>query len=318
MGTPAASLLGRVHWEVHPSRIGTPAEAFFRKAMAEGVAVHFESHYEPADLWFDVSACPSREGLAIYSRDITDRKRGEAARLRLNEDLKQFTFAATHDVREPLRMITTSIQLLQRKFGHELREQAKEYLANAVNGAQRISSFLDSLPEFSRVADVDSAESSTVDSELAFKEAIDNLQIAVAEEHATITHNRLPAVIGNSGHICQLFQNLVGNAMKYHAANTPPQIHVSVRREGPQYVFAVRDNGIGIAPEYHSQIFVPFKRLHGSEIDGSGIGLATCKRIVERYGGRIWVHSNEGEGSTFYFSLSAADDRTAGAVERGR
>src|SRR5207237_939984 len=138
-------------------------------------------------------------------------------------------------------------------------------------------------------------------------EALENLRIALTEQRGEVTHEPLPAVVANSVHLSQVFQNLVGNALKYHAKEVAPRVHVSARRDRGHWVFAVRDNGFGIEKQYQEKIFTPFKRLHGSEFAGAGIGLATCKRIVEHYGGRIWVESQAGEGSTFYFSLPAAE-----------
>jgi PAS domain S-box-containing protein len=307
MGSPAAPFIGRNVWDVRPAIIGLSVEEAYRKAVAEGVPVHFENHYEPWDRWYDVSAYPSSEGLAVYFRDITDRKRGEAALQRLNEDLRQFTYAATHDLRDPLRMITIYAQLLQRKLGSEVDQQANDYLANIVSSAQRVIRLVDGLLNFTRAGESESAEPKPVDSEAALKEALDNLQLAIAESKAEIAYDPLPTVLGDLTYISQLFQNLIANALKYHVPGTAPKIHLSAKHDGTQQIFAVRDNGIGIAPEDQETIFIPFKRLHGSEIAGVGIGLPTCKRIVERYRGRIWIESKLGEGSTFYFSLPAKE-----------
>lgn len=307
MGVPAGSLIGKNHWEEYPATVGTQVETLYRKAVADGEAVHLENYYEPWDRWFDISAYPSAEGLALYFRDITERKRSEAAARRASEDLKQFTVAATHDVREPLRMISVYVALLERRLGDHLDEQAKTFMTYVVKGAQRISRLIDGLGQFSRVGEFDDAEPSIVDSDAALREALEDLQIAIAEAGADISYDHLPLVAADHTHLCQLFQNLVGNGLKYSKPNSRPKIHISVESEGPLYVFAVKDNGIGIPPQHQAKIFLPFKRLHGAEIAGAGIGLATCKRIVERYGGTLWVESIDGEGSTFYFSLPAAE-----------
>src|SRR5947209_7614361 len=235
----------------------------------------------------EISAYPSEEGLAISFRDITERKRSEATLLRLNEDLKQFTYAATHDIREPLRMITIYVNMLQRKLGDRLDSQDQSYVAQVVNGAQRISRLIEGLLQFSRIGEIDGTRPSPVDAGVALEEALNDLQIAIGESDAKVTHDPLPKVMVGSAHLSQLFQNLIANALKYHRPGVPPKIHISARRDGTQWVIAVQDNGMGIAPQHQAQIFVPFKRLHGSEIAGAGIGLATCKRIVERYSGHI-------------------------------
>ena len=288
------------------------------KPLREGKIVGLPSHTELISksgnhIPIDDSRAPIRDetgqvaGAVLVFRDMTHRKRAETALVRLNEDLKHFTVAATHDFREPLRMVTIHAQLLARMLKGQLAEEANGYLKQIVNGTERISRLIDGLLEFSRVGDAEKAESQTVNTEAAFEEALGNLTVAITEAKGVITHDPLPPVSADQTLVCQLFQNLLGNSVKYHRAEVPPKIHVSVQRDGNFYVFAVRDNGIGIGTEYQAQIFVPFKRLHGAEISGAGIGLATCKRIVERFNGRVWVESTPDEGSCFYFSLPAAE-----------
>jgi PAS domain S-box-containing protein len=307
LGKPASELVGRVHWEEHRETIGTQVETQFRKAVVENIPVHFENYYEPWDRWFEIAAYPSAEGLGVYFRDITERKRAEAALVRLNEDLTHFTFAATHDVREPLRMVSIHAQMLERKLEGQLSDEASGYVKQVLDGANRISRLIDGLLEFSRVGNVETSERATANTEAAFEEAMGNLTVSLEESNGVVTHDRLPTVAADEVLVCQVFQNLVGNAVKYHRPGIPPRIHISVTSEGDLQVFAVRDNGIGIPHEYQQQIFIPFKRLHGANISGAGIGLATCKRIVERFGGQIWVESTPGEGSCFYFSLPAVE-----------
>lgn len=212
MGVPAGALIGKVHWEEHPATLGTPVETQYRKAVAEGVPVHFENHYAPWDLWFDIRAYPSSEGLAVYFRDITERKRADVALLRLNEDLKQFTFAATHDVREPLRMITIYVQRLQQKLGAQLDDEANGFITHVVTGAQRIARLLDGLLQFSRMGEIDITAPSPVSAEAALQEALEDLEIPIAEAGAEISHDPLPMVIGDQSHVCQVFQTSLGTA----------------------------------------------------------------------------------------------------------
>jgi PAS domain S-box-containing protein len=315
---PAAALLGKVYREVVPAMEGMPLKDALRKAAAERVPVQLEIHYQPRDLWLGVNGYPSAEGLAVYFRDITERKRNEAALQRLNEDLKQFTFAATHDLREPLRTVTAFVQLLQRKLAGKLDEQTSEYIQYIVAGTRRMARLIDGLLQFSSLGEIE-GQAAPVDAEAALQDALGSLQAAVSEAKAEIQHETLPWVMSDAVRVSQLFQNLIGNALKYRAPERPPRIKIRAERSGNAWVFAIQDNGIGIAPQYQEQIFAPFKRLHASGVSGAGIGLAACKRIVERYGGRIWVDSKEGEGSTFFFSLPAAESggpRTAPAEAR--
>ncbi|MEO7145048.1 MAG: ATP-binding protein [Bryobacteraceae bacterium] len=254
-----------------------------------------------------------QQTLILREQDLEARQRVEAALeqsnaelKRLNEDLKQFTFAATHDLREPLRMIAIYVQLFQEEAGGRLGEESREHLTRVLNGTQRMSRLIDGLLEFSRVAEIDAKPSAPVESESALNDALKDLEIAIGETNAAITRGPLPEVLTNRVHLRQLFQNLVGNAIKYRNPAKRPEIGISASRDRDQWRFAIEDNGIGVDPRYHDYIFVPFKRLHGSETSGAGIGLATCKRIVERYNGRIWVESPGQNGSVFYFLLPAA------------
>ena len=307
-GRSAHELIGKNLWEVYPDALGTIIETSFRRAMAERTPVSFENYYVHWNRWFDTSAYPSDIGLSVYFRDVTERKRSEQALQRLNEDLKQFTFAATHDLREPLRMMTVNAQMLQRKLNVQLGDDGRRYVSDIVNGGKRISGLIDGLLQFSRVGEIAETGSVPVDAEAALTEALLDLHLAIGETHAHVAHSALPRIVADHAQVRQVFQNLVGNAIKYHRPNIQPEVLVSARREGGEWIFSVQDNGIGIDSEHYDQIFVPFKRLHGPEIAGSGIGLATCKRIVELHGGRIWVESQPQNGSIFYFALHAAEE----------
>ncbi len=314
-GRLAHELIGKNLWEVYPGTLGTIIETSFRSAMTERKPVSFENYYVHWNRWFDTSAYPSDIGLSVYFRDITERKRSEQALQRLNEDLKQFTYAATHDLREPLRMMTVNAQMLQRKLDTQLGDDGLRYVSDIVNGGKRISGLIDGLLQFSRVGETAEAGRVPVDTESAFKEALLDLHLVIRETHAHVTHSPLPKVMADHAHVRQIFQNLVGNAIKYHRPNIKPEVLIAARREAAECVFSVHDNGIGIDSQHYDQIFVPFKRLHGPEIAGSGIGLATCKRIVELHGGRIWVESQLRTGSNFYFALHAAEEVSHGQGE---
>jgi PAS domain S-box-containing protein len=249
--------------------------------------------------------------------DITEQKRVErelkqaeelkqaiAALKRSNRELEQFAYVASHDLQEPLRMVSSFTQLLAKRYQGKLDKDADEFIAYIVAGAKRMQALINDLLTYSRV-DTRGKSFEPIDSEAVFDQAIANLRVAIEIGEAVITHDPLPPLIADDLQIVQLFQNLLGNAIKFHGKE-PPRIHVSAKQEGNEWVFSFRDNGIGIAPEYFDRIFVIFQRLHGrEEYPGTGTGLAICKKIVERHGGRIWVESEPSKGSTFYFAIPA-------------
>jgi PAS domain S-box-containing protein len=241
--------------------------------------------------------------------DISERKRAEQelARhaqdlARSNADLQQFAFVTSHDLQEPLRTISAYAQLLCRRCEGKLDADAREYLAFIMDGATRMQRLINDLLAFSRILHDQDRATREVDMEAVFGWAVMNLNTAIEETGAGITHDPLPPVIGNEQEIVQLIQNLLSNAIKYHGPE-PPRIHMSSEDRGDEIRFEVVDNGIGIDPVYHQQIFGVFKRLHGKDVPGTGIGLALCKRIVEKHGGRIWVESEAGRGARFCFTL---------------
>jgi len=218
------------------------------------------------------------------------------------KDLEQFVYVASHDLREPLRTITSFTQLLSKRYKDKLDDDANEYIKFAVDGAHIMDELIGDLLSYSGVGTRGKAFKMT-----DCREVLDNiifgLQASIQESGAKITHNNLPTVMVDSSQFIQLLQNLIGNAIKFHGEK-PPRIHISTKQEDNKWVFSVKDNGIGIDPKYFNQIFEIFKRLHTrEEYSGSGIGLAICKKIVERHGGQIWVESEVGKGSTFYFTI---------------
>ena len=243
------------------------------------------------------------------NQDITDRKRAEEALrvkteelARSNRELEQFAYVASHDLQEPLRMVTSYVQLLARRYKGKLDSDADEFIAFAENGAIRMWRLINDLLTYSRVG-AWGKELEPVDCETVLNQSLDNLKVAIEENGAVVTHDPLPTVMADHPQLVQLFQNLIGNAIKFRGSE-PPRIHVSASRNGNGWTFSVCDNGIGIAPEYAKRIFVIFQRLHSrKEYPGTGIGLAICQKIVERHGGRIWVESEVGKGATFYFIL---------------
>jgi light-regulated signal transduction histidine kinase (bacteriophytochrome) len=244
-------------------------------------------------------------------QDITERKRMEVALqektkelAQSNEDLEQFAYVASHDLQEPLRMVASYVQLLARRYKGKLDSDANEFIDFAVDGAVRMRKLISDLLTYSRVG-TQGKELSPTDTEAVLGQSINDLKVAIEENGALVTHDPLPTVMADRSQLGQLLQNLIGNAIKFRGSE-PPRIHISASRTGNGWTFSVRDNGIGIAPEYAERIFVIFQRLHHrEEYAGTGIGLAVCKKIVERHGGRIWVKSEIGKGATFYFILPA-------------
>jgi light-regulated signal transduction histidine kinase (bacteriophytochrome) len=225
---------------------------------------------------------------------------------RSNEDLEQFAFVASHDLQEPLRMITSYITLLRQREGAKLDENSRQFIAFALDGATRMQQFIQDLLAYSRVGKRGEAFE-TVELREACAAALANLQAAIGKAGAEVTIDALPPVKGDMTLLTQLFQNLVGNALKFRGEATP-KIHVGCQRKGADWELAVKDNGIGIAPQDFERIFVVFQRLHAQDkFPGTGIGLSVCKKIVERHGGRIWVESKPGKGATFYFTIPAME-----------
>jgi light-regulated signal transduction histidine kinase (bacteriophytochrome) len=226
---------------------------------------------------------------------------------RSNEELDQFASIASHDLQEPLRMVASYTQLLSRRYTGKLDADADEFIAFAVDGASRMQQLIKDLLAFSRVG-TKGTELLETSSEIALQQALINLRGAIEESGAQITFDPLPIVLADKMQLIQLFQNLIGNAIKYQSEGEIPRVLISARKEKKKWVFAVRDNGLGIDSQYFDRIFGMFQRLHKrEEFAGTGIGLAICKKIVERHGGNISVESQPGQGSTFRFALAGSE-----------
>lgn len=245
-------------------------------------------------------------------RDVSERKKAEE-RLNLameelersNQDLEHFAYAVSHDLQEPLRMVSSYVELLSKRYSGRLGSDADDFIAYAIDGAARMKTMIDDLLTYSRVG-TRGKPLNLVESETAMEIALSNLAKSVNENSAAVTHSPLPRVLADESQLVQLFQNLIGNAIKFRRKATP-RIHVKAEKQDGYYQFSVTDNGLGIDSGYHERIFQVFQRLNRrDEYQGTGIGLAICKRVIERHGGQIWVESESGRGSTFYFTLPAS------------
>lgn len=250
-------------------------------------------------------------GVSVVYRDITEQKRSEEKLKETVEELKhtsdelqQFAYITSHDLQEPLRTIASFTQLLKMRYKNRLDPDADEFIDFTVDAARHMKKMIQGLLDYSRIS-AQRCELKHVNSEKILKTVLSNLQLTIEKNKAQVTHDKLPVVTADKTQLIQLFQNLIGNAIKFKKEDVPPKIHISCKKDDEgKYIFSVSDNGIGIEPQYSDRIFEVFKRLHTiDEYRGAGIGLAISKRIVECHGGRIWVESELGRGSTFYFTI---------------
>jgi chemotaxis family two-component system sensor kinase Cph1 len=222
---------------------------------------------------------------------------------RSNAELQQFAYVASHDLQEPLRMIGSYTQLLEKRYGEKLDQDAREFMDFIVDGATRMKQLIEDLLAYSRIG-TRGKDLRTVQSQVALDKALVNLRAAVQASGASITHDALPEVQADETQLVQLLQNLVGNAIKFRKKEQPLVVRVGAEDAGSEWHFSVSDNGIGIEPQYFERIFMVFQRLHArDEYAGTGIGLAICKKVADRHGGRLWVESGFGKGSTFHFTF---------------
>ena len=249
---------------------------------------------------FDPNAQARTILLAI--EDVTDRKRTEEALKTTNAELQHFAYALTHDLQEPLRMVVNFTELLALEYEGKLGKEADTYISYSVEGALRIEALLKALLSYWEVTEREQGSFASIDCGAVLEKALLNLQVAIAQSGAVVSSDPLPTVVAEEVLLLQLFQNLISNSIKYRGEKTP-RIHVSAERDAEGWVFAVRDNGVGIDPHDSGRVFGMFKRLHGNDIPGTGIGLALCKKVIERQGGRIWVESEAGRGATFKFTI---------------
>ena len=266
----------------------------------------------PVEISLSPMTSATRQLVISTIRDVTDRKQAEerlkaaAADLaRSNTELEQFAYVASHDLQEPLRMVASYTQLLARRYRSKLDQDADEFISFAVDGARRMQELINDLLAYSRVG-TRALQLERVDANRVVDEVVRDLAPAIADSGGSVTRDELPSLQADPTQLRQLFQNLIANGIKFRRPRQEPRVHVSAARDGRRWVFGVHDNGIGIEPQYVERIFVLFQRLHTrDEYPGTGIGLAICKKIVERHGGAMWVESEPGHGTTFGFSLPA-------------
>ncbi len=290
-----------------------PVENPLDQAIATGAIVGLDNHTllitrNGSEISIDDSGSPIRDrdgsitGAILVFRDISARRRTERQLKESNEHLNEFVYAAAHDLRAPLGSVNNFAQLLSRRFGSQLGGDGKTYLDFITSGLQRMSRLLEDLLNYAQASHFDPGDGANASMDRALGAALENLRGDIEANHAVVTADDLPVVPVYDAHLVQLLQNLIGNALKYRS-DAEPRVEVSCEQTESGWQIQVRDNGIGIEPSYKEEIFKPFKRLHGEERPGSGIGLATCQKIVSGYGGRIWVESVPGMGSTFFFTI---------------
>jgi PAS domain S-box-containing protein len=321
-------LIGRKVKSIIPEGFAERLIADGTRTAAEALAQHIGTGIELNGLRKDGSEFPieimlspleSAEGILVTAaiRDVTTRKEAEANLVqnvkelnRSNEELEQFAYVASHDLQEPLRMVASYTQILSRRYKGKLDSDADEFIAFAVDGANRMQRLIQDLLTFSRVGKK-GQDLLDISSDDALQQAILNLRGAIEDSGALVTHGPMPEVRANEIQLTQLFQNLVGNAIKYQGPGIP-HIHISAAKNGaPRWAFSVKDDGLGIDPQFFERIFGMFQRLHKrDEFAGTGMGLAICRKIVERHGGFISVESTPGEGSTFHFTLAESEKKS--------
>jgi PAS domain S-box-containing protein len=296
---------------IPPDRLSEEPEIISRLKRGERVdhieTVRMRKDGSLIDLSLTVSPVRDNAGEIVgaskVARDITEKKRLIAELQRANELLEQFAYSASHDLQEPLRTVKIYGQILQRKYGDQLDPEGVKVLEFLQSGATRMEILLRDLLAYARVGKFEKP-TQRVDANLALESALQSLGSSISESNARVGADRLPSLSIHFAHLQQLFQNIIGNAIKYRAAHRPPVVHVSAGHRDFGWQFSVRDNGIGIPPESTRVVFAPFKRLHDADhYSGTGLGLAICQRIVEQYGGRIWVESEVSRGSVFHFAI---------------
>ncbi len=310
-------VLGKNIWEIFPDSIDSEMYKKYHEAIEKNAVINFEVYHPAIDKWFEVSAYPSSTGLSVFFKDITDRKISEKQLGELNANLKkhasdlaisnkeleEFAYVASHDLQEPLRMVTGFLGQIENKYSDLIDDKGKQYIHFAMDGAKRMRQIILDLLEFSRIGRIEDTEN-LIDLNDIVREVIVLCQKQVTETKAIIRFENLPSLVTHQTSLRQVFQNLISNSLKYHTKGIAPLIIISAEETETHWQFAISDNGIGIEEEYFNKIFVIFQRLHNKdEYSGTGIGLAVCKKIIENLGGKVWLTSVPEKGTTFYFTI---------------
>jgi PAS domain S-box-containing protein len=309
LGINKDKLINKIVWEVFPKLIDTLQYKELHRAKKENIPVRFETKSLLSDNWYEINAYPHPEGLSVYSHNINKRKKNEKEiektmeeLIRSNTDLERFAYVSSHDLQEPLRMVTLYSQLLEKRYKDRLDDDADDFIEYIVENAKRMKYLIDDLLEYSRITS-QAKEFENIDMDKVLESILSNLSIIIVENNVDVTHDHLPKIFADKNQIMQVFQNLLTNAIKFRGKE-PPKIDISAQKKEKEWIFSVQDNGIGINPKHQKQIFEVFKRLHTrEEYPGTGIGLSIAQKIIERHGGRIWAESDLGKGSTFYFTI---------------
>lgn len=310
-------VLSRNLWEVFSNSVGSLSYQKYHEALTSNQVVHFEDYYMPLNKWYEVSAYPADTGLSVYFKDITERK---LANIRLNElnehlqkqtkelsvsnaELEQFAYVASHDLQEPLRMVTSFLTQLEKKYSDIVDDRGRQYIHFAVDGAKRMRQIILDLLEFSRIGRL-AEKREEIDVNQLVADILTLYHKQIDEQQAELIIDKLPVLQSYRVPLRQVFQNLISNALKYQPSGNKPQVRITCKDAGDLWQFSVMDNGIGIDPEYFEKIFIIFQRLHNKdEYSGTGMGLAITRKIIDNLGGRIWVESHGNDGSTFYFTI---------------
>lgn len=311
LGIKREEILGKNLWTVFNEEEHSPFYTFYGKSLGKETPDHFEVYYEPLGIWLEVSSYPSPSGLSIYFKDISGRKQSEERLKKMNRELalsnselEQFAFVASHDLQEPLRMITSFLSQLEKRYGDLLDDRAKKYIYFASDGAKRMRNIILDLLEFSRIGRT-TEDKQMVSLDALLDEVVSLNRKLIQEKKAKVHWDvGLPELYTFKSPLRLVFQNLINNGLKYQTKGRVPVINIRAKEKEESWHFTVADNGIGIDPEYFDKIFTIFQRLHNKEeYSGTGVGLAICKKIIENLDGEIWVTSELGKGSEFHFLL---------------